>query len=360
MSKKRQLTDVNLGKLFDVVATAIIVTDEQLRVKAVNAAAEALLALSARKLIGLALNEIIIGPPELVQIVGRMVADRRSFTQRDLELTLLNLNREIVDCTISPWVEQEDGSIKVVIELASVERHQRIKVEEMMILQSQATTDLMRGIAHEVKNPLGGIRGAAQLLERELDDQNQAEYTQIIIGEADRLRALVDRMLGSQEVLVKQAVNIHEVLERVRRLVEVEHTSAIAINRDYDPSLPEIEGDADQLIQAFLNLVRNAVRAIEGCDGSITVRTRAQRKFTIGETVHRAVMRIDVIDTGSGVAPDIADRIFYPMVTGHADGTGLGLPLAQSIINRQGGLIGFKSEPGNTKFTAWLPIEVKK
>jgi two-component system, NtrC family, nitrogen regulation sensor histidine kinase GlnL len=360
MSKKRWPTDENRGRLLDVVTTSIIVTDDQLRITGVNAAAEALLALSATRLIGFGLHEVIIGPSELIQIVERTVACRRSFTQRDLELTLLNLRPEIVDCTISPWVGQNESEIKVVIELSSVERHQRIKVEEMMILQSQATTDLMRGIAHEVKNPLGGIRGAAQLLERKLEDQSLAEYTQIIIGEADRLRALVDTMLGSQDVLEKKAVNIHEILERVRRLVEAEHTGSIAIDRDYDPSLPEIEGDPDQLIQAFLNLVRNAVRAIKDCDGTITVRTRAQRKFTIGETVHRAVLRIDVVDTGSGVAPEIADRIFYPMVTGHADGTGLGLPLAQSIINRQGGLIGFKSEPGNTIFTTWLPIEVRK
>ncbi|MDA0821154.1 MAG: nitrogen regulation protein NR(II) [Proteobacteria bacterium] len=360
MSKQRQPDNENLGKLFDVLSTAIIITDEGLRIIRVNAAAEALLALSATRLVGFSLREVIIDPSELIQIVERTVADRRSFTQRDLELMLLNLHRVIVDCTISPWVEQNDSQMKVVIELSSVERHQRIKVEEMMIVQSQATTDLMRGIAHEVKNPLGGIRGAAQLLERELEDQGLTEYTQIIIGEADRLRSLVDTMLGSQDVLEKRVVNIHEVLERVRRLVEAEHIGSIAINRDYDPSLPEIEGDPNQLIQAFLNLVRNAVRAVKDCGGSITVRTRVQRKFTIGETVHRAVLRIDVIDTGSGVASEIADRIFYPMVTGHADGTGLGLPLAQSIINRQGGLIGFQSEPGNTIFTTWLPIEVRK
>jgi two-component system nitrogen regulation sensor histidine kinase GlnL len=358
MNKKPALIAEDATKLLQALSTAILVTDGDLTVTGVNAAAEALLALSSMKIIGRKLQDVVIDPPELIQLVERTLADGQSFTKRDFKLIPMNLHAAIVDCTVSPWVSNEDGQLKAVVELASVERHQRIQLEENMLLQNQMTNELMRGIAHEVKNPLGGIRGAAQLLERELEDKRQAEYTQIIIGEADRLHSLVDAMIGSQTLLEKRNVNIHEVLERVTRLVEAEHTGTVHLERDYDPSLPEIEGDPDQLIQAFLNLVRNAVRAVQQSDATITIRSRAQRKFTIRDHVHRSVIRIDVIDTGPGVAPEIADRIFFPMVTGHADGTGLGLPLAQSIINRQGGLIGFTSEPGNTIFSTWLPIEV--
>jgi len=358
MTKHGDLTGEDAGKLVEALATAVLVADADLCIVSVNAAAESLLALSATKLVGRQLRDVFLGTPDFVDLIGRTLTDRRSFTERDLELKPMNLPPVMVDCTVSPWVSGNGTDIKVVIELVSIERHQRIQLEENMMLQNQVTSALMRGLAHEVKNPLGGIRGAAQLLERELEDQRQAEYTQIIIGEADRLRTLVDKMLGPHGSLEKQRVNIHDILEHVRQLVEAEHAGALEIARDYDPSLPELVADRDQLIQAFLNLVRNAVRALDGLGGTITLRSRAQRNFTIGDTVNRLVMRIDVIDTGPGVAPDIADSIFFPMVSGHAEGSGLGLPLAQSMINRQGGLIGFKSEPGHTEFSVWLPIEV--
>ncbi len=343
------------GSLVEALATAIVVVDEQLCVESVNAAAESLLALSAAKFAGRKLDEAFADGSELAALIARVLDDPRTYTERDLELVLQNVQTIVVDCTVSPWVSREHGETRVIIELASVERHQRIQLEENMLAQNQVTTALMRGFAHEVKNPLGGIRGAAQLLERKLEDQAQAEYTQIIIGEADRLRALVDSMLGPPEAPRKEHVNIHEVLEHVAQLVTVEHTCGVRIVRDYDPSLPEFEGDRNQLVQAFLNLVRNAARAIDN-DGEIRLRTRAQRKFNIGENVHRLVARIDVIDTGPGVPEELGESIFYPMVSGHADGTGLGLPLAQAMVNRQGGLIAFNSEPGHTEFNVWLPL----
>ena len=355
MTTQFDLISADSGSLVEALATAVVVVDDRLQIETVNAAAESLLALSAAKLVGRALDEALADGSELAALIARVFDDPRTYTERDLQLVLQNVQTIVVDCTVSPWISRENDELRVVIELASVERHQRIKVEENMLIQNQVTTALMRGLAHEVKNPLGGIRGAAQLLERKLEDQSQAEYTQIIIGEADRLRALVDSMLGPPEAPRKHFVNIHEVLEHVAQLVSVEHTCAVRIVRDYDPSLPEFEGDRDQLVQAFLNLVRNAARAIDD-DGEIRLRTRAQRKFNIGENVHRLVARIDVIDTGAGVPAEISESIFYPMVTGHADGTGLGLPLAQSMVNRQGGLIGFNSEPGHTEFSVWLPL----
>lgn len=355
MTTQFDLISADSGSLVEALATAIVVVDEQLCVESVNAAAESLLALSAAKFAGRKLDEAFADGSELAALIARVLDDPRTYTERDLELVLQNVQTIVVDCTVSPWVSREHGETRVIIELASVERHQRIQLEENMLAQNQVTTALMRGFAHEVKNPLGGIRGAAQLLERKLEDQAQAEYTQIIIGEADRLRALVDSMLGPPEAPRKEHVNIHEVLEHVAQLVTVEHTCGVRIVRDYDPSLPEFEGDRNQLVQAFLNLVRNAARAIDN-NGEIRLRTRAQRKFNIGENVHRLVARIDVIDTGPGVPEELGESIFYPMVSGHADGTGLGLPLAQAMVNRQGGLIAFNSEPGHTEFNVWLPL----
>lgn len=355
---RQETVNEDANTLIEALATAVVVTDEALRISKVNAAAESLLALSATTLLGRSLADFFGTASDFIRLIERTLRDRRSFTERNLELTAFGLPSVPVDCTVTLWELGAATPAKIIIELASVERHQRIQFEEKLLLQNQATSALMRGLAHEVKNPLGGIRGAAQLLERELEDRRHAEYTQIIIGEVDRLRILVDKMLGPLGTLDNQPVNIHDVLEHVRQLVQAEHIGAFEFCRDYDPSLPDLLGDRDQLIQAFLNLVRNAARALDGREGRITLRSRAQRKFTIGDKQHRLVIRIDVIDTGPGVAPDIADRIFFPLVSGYADGSGLGLPLAQSMISRQGGVIGFTSEPGHTEFSVWLPIEV--
>ncbi len=215
---------------------------------------------------------------------------------------------------------------------------------------------MIRGLAHEIKNPLGGLRGAAQLLERELPDPQLTEYTKIIIDEADRLQNLLNRMLGPNTLPNLRETNIHHVLERVRSLVLAEAPPGIEITRDYDPSIPNLNADSDQLIQAALNLVRNAVQAL-GQHGSIILRTRAQRQITIGHERHRLVLTLEVIDNGPGIPQEIQERIFYPMVTGHANGTGLGFSIAQSLINRHGGLIECTSEPGNTIFRILLPLE---
>ena len=360
MMKSTRLSRNDEARLIDALATAIVVIDSSFTVRKVNGAAQNLLAVSAVKLVGRPLGEFFTDAADLHALIARALREGRTFTERELELRLTNLQTRYVDCTVSPWDGESGHGDSVLLEMISVERHQRIQLEEAILMQNQVTAALTRGLAHEVKNPLGGIRGAAQLLERELEDQRLAEYTQIIIGEADRLRTLVDRMLAPHATFNEVHVNIHDVLERVRQIVTAEHAGALEIRRDYDPSLPELCGDRDLLIQAFLNLVRNAVRAAQTNDGSVTVRTRAQRQFTIGDALHRLVIQVDVIDTGPGVPVDIQDSIFYPMVSGHADGSGLGLPLAQSMINRHGGLIGFKSEPGQTEFSVWLPVEKLK
>ena len=214
---------------------------------------------------------------------------------------------------------------------------------------------LVRGLAHEVKNPLGGIRGAAQLLEKEFTTEDLKEYTQVIIGETDRLQKLVDDMLGPNRPLRKEMTNIHGVLERVRQLVSAESDDELKIVRDYDPSLPEFQADHDQLIQAILNIVRNAKQALQG-KGIITLRTRPERQVTIGQTYHRYVLKVDIIDNGPGIDPEFIEQIFYPMVTGRAEGTGLGLSIAQTLVAQHDGLIECNSKPGETIFTILLPL----
>lgn len=342
--------------IIDALSTAVLLLDSDLRLLRINPAAQSLIATSETRLRELSLPQVLPGADELVAAARRALLEGRSFTERDLDLRLGRLNVTTVDCSVTPlWRNGRDPAY-VLLEMTSVERHQRIQNEGKMLMQNSASSALLQGLAHEIKNPLGGIRGAAQLLERELEDQKLAEYTQIIIGEADRLRVLVDRMLGPREESVKQWINIHDVVERVRNVVAVESGPTIEIERDYDPSLPDIHADRDQLVQAFMNIVRNAVQACGSRGGTVTLRTRVQRKFTIGTRLHRLVIRVQVIDTGPGVDPELASSIFYPLVSSRADGSGLGLPIAQSLVHRQGGIIGFESEPGHTEFSVWLPV----
>ena len=220
---------------------------------------------------------------------------------------------------------------------------------------------LVRGLAHEIKNPLGGIRGAAQLLARELPNTDLQDYTDVIIQEADRLRNLVDRMLGPYRPPQLTSINIHEITERVCNLIEAETQGDLQILRDYDPSIPDLMGDREQLIQAVLNIVRNAMQALlagpPSQHGQITLRTRTLRQFTIGQRRHRLVCRLEIFDNGPSIAPGILDSIFYPMVSGRADGTGLGLSITQNIITRHHGLIECESVPGCTVFTLFLPLD---
>jgi two-component system nitrogen regulation sensor histidine kinase GlnL len=224
-------------------------------------------------------------------------------------------------------------------------------------VQHQAARALVRGLAHEIKNPLGGLRGAAQLLERELPDPALAEYTRVIIDEADRLQALVDRLLGPNRVPSYRRVNIHQVLERVRALVKAEAGQQLLIERDYDPSIPDLYGDADQLIQAVLNITRNAARALGTSGGKIILRSRVLRQLTLGSHRHRLVAQIEIEDDGPGIPEDLRHKIFYPMLSASAGGQGIGLSIAQSLVSQHGGLIELRSRPGQTVFTVFLPVE---
>lgn len=242
--------------------------------------------------------------------------------------------------------------------MTDVTRRARISRENALLIQHGAGRQMIRQLAHEIKNPLGGIRGAAQLLERQLADDELKEYTDVVISETDRLAGLVDTLLGPGGPPNKQPVNVHELLEYVVKIVAAEVGKSVTIERDYDPSLPQISLDRDQVVQAFLNLLQNAATALDG-QGTITVRSRAITNFTIGNTRHRVIASIEIEDDGPGIPKDLQDSVFYPLVTSNPQGTGLGLPAAQELISRHGGLIEFDSRPGRTVFIVRIPLEQK-
>lgn len=332
--------------------TAVLLFDDKLRLRYVNPAGEMLLAASVGRLFGASAEQLLSSAP-LVKALGEAVHSGHPFTERELVLETAPGQRVTVDVTATPLTEP--GRRELLLEMNQVDRQLRIIREESLLAQTATTRVLVRGLAHEINNPLGGLRGAAQLLEREFQSEELKEYTRIIISEADRLQNLVNRMLGPNALPKRQEVNIHEVLERVRQVARAAAPDGTHIVCDYDPSIPEIPADQDQLIQAILNLVRNAVQAVSG-QGEIVLRTRTLRQYTIGHTRHKLVIRIDVADNGPGIPPEVKEAIFLPMVTGRPDGTGLGLPIAQSLINQHGGLIECESQPGNTVFTVLLPL----
>lgn len=337
----------------DNMSTAVLVMDTGCRIRFINPAAQSLFAVSTRQVTGHRLSAMSTAGRVLERAATQAMETGEAFTDRERRLELSPGRYVTVDVAVTPLA---DGD--TLLEIAHLDRRLRITREQHLITQNQATRQLLRGLAHEIKNPLGGLRGAAQLLERELDDPALKEYTQIIIEEADRLRTLVNGLLGPNNRPNKRHTNIHEVLERVRQLAEAEAPAGVSIVRDYDPSIPDIHAEPNQLIQAMLNIVRNALQSV-GDVGKITLRTRTQRQFTIADTPHKLVVRVDVIDTGPGIPPEMMDRIFYPMVTSRPEGTGLGLSIAQTLVNQHGGLIECWSEPGNTMFTIWLPLEIE-
>jgi len=346
-------------RILEALTVAVLVLNRRLELIFMNPAAEMLFALSLRQAQGVAFRDLASGADVLIDGMERCLASGYPYTERELHLTLPGERAITVDCTVSPLADQEDRPLELLVELRQVDRLLRMSREEKLIAQHNISRLLVRNLAHEIKNPLGGLRGAAQLLEREFSDEELKEYTRIIIGEADRLRNLVDRMLGPTQLPARCEVNIHEILERVRHLMVAECGPGLRIEQDYDPSIPLLSGDADQLIQAILNIVRNAVQALNG-HGLITLRTRVQRQCTIGHKRHKLVARLDIIDNGPGIPEEKLEAIFYPMITGRPEGTGLGLSIAQVLVNQHGGLIECSSRPGETVFTLLIPLEKKK
>jgi two-component system nitrogen regulation sensor histidine kinase GlnL len=333
------------------------VLDQTLLIRTINPAAENLLGISQARAAHQSLLQLMGDDDDMRDILHRVLATGATYAiEIRLARTEVHGEERLVDCRASVLSSSRDDEA-LLVEMIDVTRRSRISRENALLIQHGAGRQMIRQLAHEIKNPLGGLRGAAQLLERQLDSNELKEYTSVIISEADRLAALVDTLLGPGGPPNKQPLNIHELLEYVLRLVQPELGPHIRIRRDYDPGLPEFALDRDQMIQAFLNLVQNAITVLDG-QGQITLRSRALMNFTIGDVRYPVAASIEIEDDGPGVPPSLQDSIFYPLVTSRPDGNGLGLPAAQELISRHGGLIEFESRPGKTVFQVRIPLNV--
>ena len=334
----------------DQLTTAVVVLDEALNVRYLNPAAEALFGTSRQHRVGAHVRELT---SEGIDGLSNVFTTGQSITQRAAKFRTRDGRELSADLTAS----LEPEARYLLVELQPINRLMRINRDDHSVYAQETTRRLVRGMAHEIKNPLGGVRGAAQLLERELTNPALKEYTQVIIEETDRLTALVDRLLGPNRQLDIAEVNVHELLEHVVRVVDAELPGRIAFIRDYDPSLPVVNADHDQLVQALMNIIRNAGQALSNTpNAQIMLRTRAVRQFTIGTTRHRVVAQMDIADNGPGIPADMMERIWFPMISGRPDGTGLGLAITQTIVGQHGGVIECVSEPGDTCFSVFLPF----
>jgi two-component system nitrogen regulation sensor histidine kinase GlnL len=342
----------------DLLATAVVLLDEGLRIKYANIAAEQLFAVSQRSLLTQLFPGLFTEPGSLADLLRQAMRQERGFADQDLILARVGQDPLHLNCIASPI---ELPECRLLLELRPIDQRLRIEREGQRVAQHQANRELIRNLAHEIKNPLGGLRGSAQLLERELDRPELREYTQVIIKEADRLQALMDRLLTPHRLPNQLPMNIHEVCERVRSLILAEFPSGIQVHRDYDVSLPDFHADPEQLIQAVLNIVRTAAQAILGYNprkgqGEIVLRTRVARQATLAKRGRKLALELQVEDNGPGVPAEIRDRIFQPLVSGREGGSGLGLTLAQTLVQHHHGVIECESQPGRTCFHIVLPL----
>ena len=332
----------------DLLATAVVVLDDELVIRYANPAAENLLSAGARSLIGQPFLGFFAERSELERALSEARVIHWDYSAQNVTYVRFGRDPVPLSCTVT---RIDAFGLGLLAELRPIERELRLAREERLLFEQQASRELIRNLAHEIKNPLGGLRGSAQLLERELEKPELREYTQVIIQEADRLQSLMDRMLTPHRAPQMEELVLHEVLERVRSLLRAEF--GVDIQRDYDPSLPEVHGDREQLIQAVLNIARNAAQA--GAK-RIEFKTRALRQVTILRQRHRLALELQVVDDGPGVPAEIQDRIFSPLVSGREGGTGLGLSLAQTYVQYHKGVIEFESRPGRTTFRILLPL----
>jgi two-component system, NtrC family, nitrogen regulation sensor histidine kinase GlnL len=359
MSGSKKTTTPLSGRFqsLDLLATLVAVVDAEGHVLYANAALEDALGTSRRSIANTLFQECFTEPALLVNALSG--ARGNEFAALRYDAWLKRVNHEALPVHVV--VAQTESKGEVVVELLPLEQQARQEREERLIDQAQANKELIRNLAHEIKNPLGGIRGAAQLLQMELDSRELIEYTQVIIHEADRLQSLVDRLLAPhRRPHVVGDVNIHEVCERVRSLILAEFPRGLRVVRDYDASIPEFRGDREQLIQAVLNIAHNAAQAlaerIAAGDAQIVFKTRVGRQVTFGKQRYRLALELHVIDNGPGVPDSIKDRIFFPLVSGRDGGSGLGLTLAQTFVQQHHGLIECESVPGCTDFKILIPL----
>ncbi len=360
MSGTHDMTPPALRGL-DLLATAVVLVDAELSVRYMNPAAENLFETSSRNVAGRSLGELFADTAVLMTAIGQARATTASYTEHDVELEVSERLRLHLSCTATP-IELDAGAARsgdMLLEFRHIDKQLKIAREERLLDEGQAARELIRNLAHEIKNPLGGIRGAAQLLDRELERPGLHEYTQVIMNEADRLQSLMDRLLTPHRLPQPAQLSPHEVLERVRSLIHAEFPQGVAIRRDYDVSVPRIWGDKEQLIQAVLNIARNAAQAIAGSGrgGEILFRTRVMRQVTLARRRYRHAVQLEITDDGPGIPAELQERVFHPLVSGRPGGSGLGLTLAQAFIVQHHGIVSFESMPGSTIFTILLPVE---
>ncbi len=342
----------------ELLATAVVALDEGFVVRYANPAAENLFGAGAKSLVGQAFLGLFADGTALENMLAEALAAHWDYRAQSVSYERAGRDPLPLSCVVT---RIDAPGTPLLAELRPIEGQLRFEREERLADQHEASRELIRNLAHEIKNPLGGLRGSAQLLERELDRPELREYTQVIVKEADRLQALLDRLLTPRRAARLSGVNIHEVLERVRSLVLAEFPQGISVLRNYDPSVPDMVGDSEQLIQAVLNVVRNAAQAL-GSEanlrrgGAIVLRTRVVRQVTIAKRRHRLALELQVIDDGPGVPEEVRDRIFNPLVSGREGGSGLGLALVQTYVQNHGGVVEFDSVRGRTVFTLLLPL----
>ena len=351
-----QKTPSELSSL-DHLATAVILLNCAHKIVYANPSAEVLFALSANQIKSNHISEVFLHCEILQLAIDNAVKNNSPYREHEFAITTVRQLSTAVTCTVTP-IEMNQATL--LLEFQQMDQQLRIAREERMLIQQQANSELLRNLAHEIRNPLGGLRGAAQLLEHELPNPSLREYTQVIIKEADRLQSLMDRLLMPHRVPKYELTNIHEVLERVRSLLLAESPNNIRVQRDYDTSLPELIGDREKLIQTVLNIARNAVQAMQSSNtpnALVILRTRAERQVTLSRKRYRVAIKLQIIDNGPGIPAAIFDKIFYPLVSGRDGGSGLGLALAQTFITQHHGMIDCQSVAGNTCFTVLLPVE---
>ena len=344
----------------DLMTSAVVILDAAGRLEFANTAAETLLDFSFKSQLGQKFSRLLLNGRVIDGLVEEAL--RYTWSNKRLDITLERAHREPLRVHSIVTVLIDEPDTPVVLEFIEIDAQLKFDREERILDQTQANRELIRNLAHEIKNPLGGIRGAAQLLELELATPEYREYTQVIIKEADRLQTLVDRLLAPhRRPHIVGDVNIHEVCERVRSVLLAEFPRGLRIERDYDTSVPEFRGDKEQLIQALLNIAHNAALALRaaidaGEPASITLRTRIARQLTIAKKRYRLALELHVIDNGPGIPEDIKERIFFPLVSGREGGSGLGLTLAQTFVQQHHGMIECESRPGRTDFRILLPL----
>lgn len=347
--------------LLDNMNTALVMVDDKLVIIYANHAGEALFETGTKQLYGRPLYEFF--EPGSIKQARLRAALRRGedFTENEVRLVFRENRHVLADLTVTNL--RDGDNARLLFEVRKIDQQKRISRENLQNAQHYAARELVRGLAHEIKNPLGGIRGAAQLLEKELPEPDQREFTQMIIEQTDRLRNLVDRLLGPNSLPRLQWSNLHQALEKVRNLVSADLPIPVTLYRDYDPSIPDVRVDQDMIQQAVLNIMRNSVQALQEADIAepfIRLQTRVERQMTIQNQRHPLVAKILIEDNGPGIPSTLRDTLFYPMVSSKNHGSGLGLSIAQTLINHHGGRIDVDSHPGRTVFALYLPIDRKE